>query len=163
MKTLIAVYDTHEAALQALAMLKENDYPMKQVSLLGKAEVIDDHVHIHSYEKGKTAPVMLGTGGGAVVGMLTGLGVFAIPGFGFLYGAGAIVGTLAGLDLGLIAGGIASLLASIGIGEHHSKKVHEHLEKGKYTILVHGDAREIDRAEELLRNEGGYYEIVRSE
>ncbi len=163
MNSLIAVYDTHEAALQALAMLKENDFPMNQVSLLGKAEVIDDHLHLSSSEEGKSTPVLLGTGGGALIGLLTGIGVFAIPGFGFLYGAGAIVGTIAGFDLGLIAGGVASLLASAGFGEHHSKKVNEHLQKGKYTILVHGSAEEIDRAEELLKNEGGFFELVRSE
>jgi len=163
MESLFAVYNTHEEALNALAMLKENDYPMKQVSLMGKAEVIDDHVHLNAYSKGTNAPVLLGTGAGILAGILTGVGVFAIPGFGFLYGAGAIVGSIAGFDMGLIAGGLGSLLTSLGIKEHHSKRVHEHLEKGKYTILVHGSPEEINKAEELLRNDGGFFELVKNE
>jgi uncharacterized membrane protein len=163
MEALFAVYDTHQDALNALAELKENDFPMKQVSLLGKAEVIDDHLHLRSHDKASNAPVLLGTGGGILVGLLTGVGVFAIPGFGFLYGAGAVVGTLAGFDVGLIAGGVGSLLTSLGVKEIHHDKIHEHLVKGKYTILVHGDAGELEKAKEVLERAGGYHEIVKSE
>ena len=163
MESLIAIYNTHQEALNALAMLKENDFPMDHVSLMGKAEVIDDHLHLNAHDKETTAPVLLGTGGGVLVGALTGLGVFAIPGFGFLYGAGAIIGALAGFDMGLIAGGVGSLLTSLGLKEAHAGKVHEHLEKGKYTLLVQGSKEEVERAEELINNDGGYFELVKNE
>ncbi len=161
MESIIGIYDTHEYALKALAALKENNFPMKQVSLIGKAEVIEDHVHIKSYNKAKNAPVLLGTGGGALIGLLTGIGVFAIPGFGFLYGAGAIIGTLAGFDVGLVAGGIGSLLTSLGLKEAHNTKIQEHLEKGKYALMIHGSEEEINKAEQILEEEGNHFELIR--
>ncbi len=160
MKTLIAIYDTHADAVNALSALKENHFSMKDVSLLGKAEVIEDHLHIRSFDKAENTPVLLGTGGGVIAGLLTGIGVFAVPGFGFLYGAGAVIGAIAGFDIGLVAGGIGSLMTTLGLEEKHTKKVKEHLEKGKYSVLVKGSEDDILKAEKVLEEEGSHFEIL---
>ncbi len=161
MESIVGIYDTHESAVNALTALKENNFPMKQVSLMGKAEVIEDHVQIKSYNGIQNAPVLLGTGGGTIIGLLSGIGVFAIPGFGFLYGAGAIVGSIAGFDVGLITGGIGSLLTTLGLKDTHAKKIQEHLEKGKYTLVIHGSLEEIKKAEKLLLKEGSHHELIK--
>lgn len=159
MNAKIAVYNNHEDATKALVVLSNHKFPMKLVSLIGKAEIVDDHVHIKSLEKMKKTPVLLGVGSGTVLGLLTGLGVFTIPGFGVLYGAGAIVGTLAGFDIGLVSGGIVTLLATLGIKKDQSVKFEEHIQEGKFFIVVNGSLEEIKKAEHILHTEGTHLEI----
>src|SRR6187397_1275842 len=115
MESKIAVYDTHEKAVNAVKALNAHNFPMNEVSLLGKAEVIEDNIHIKSYETLEKAPAIVGMGAGALIGLLSGIGVIAIPGFGFLYGAGALVGIVAGFDIGIITGGLVSFFAYLGI------------------------------------------------
>ena len=50
MESIIAVYDTHAKAVNAIKALNSAHFPMKEVSLLGKAEIIEDNIHIKSYE-----------------------------------------------------------------------------------------------------------------
>ena len=44
MKTLVAVYETHKKALQAVDQLKNNGFDTEKVSILGKADLINNHV-----------------------------------------------------------------------------------------------------------------------
>ena len=141
-------------------MLSQKDFPMDNVSLLGKAEVIEDHIHIKSLDTIKKAPALVGMGAGTLIGLLSGIGVFAIPGFGFLYGAGALVGIIAGLDLGLVAGGFISLLTFTGIKEEEVVKCEEHLKEGKFMVIVNGAKEEIERAKHILHTEGNHLEFI---
>ncbi|MBW4361523.1 hypothetical protein [Flavobacterium taihuense] len=160
MESQIAIYDTHEKAINAIKELSQNDFPMENVSLLGKAEVIEDHIQIKSLDTIKKTPAMVGMGAGTLIGLLTGIGVFAIPGFGFLYGAGALIGIIAGLDLGLITGGFISLLAFTGIKEEQVVKCQEHLKEGKFAVLVNGSVKEIETAKHILHTEGSHLEFI---
>lgn len=160
MESQIAIYDTHEKAVNAIKLLSHHDFPMDNVSLLGKAEVIEDHIHIRSLDTVKKAPAIIGMGAGTLVGLLSGIGVFAIPGFGFLYGAGALVGLIAGLDLGLIAGGFISLLTYAGITEEEVVKCEEHLKEGKFILIVKGADDEIEKAKRLLHADGTQIEFI---
>lgn len=153
MESQIAIYDTHEKAVNAIKLLSHKDFPMENISLLGKAEVIEDHIHIQSLDTIKKAPALVGMGAGTLLGLLSGVGVFAIPGFGFLYGAGALVGIIAGLDLGLIAGGAISLLSFTGIKEEEVVKYEEHLKEGKFMLIVNGTKVEIEKAKHILHTE----------
>jgi hypothetical protein len=160
MESQIAIYDTHEKAVNAIKMLSHNKFPMDDVSLLGKAEIIEDHIHIKSLDTIEKTPVMVGMGAGTLIGLLSGIGVFAIPGFGFLYGAGALVGIIAGLDLGLVAGSFITLLASTGLKEEEVVKCQEHLKEGKFIVIVNGSIREIEKAKHILHTEGNHFELV---
>ena len=160
MKSQVAIYDTHEKALGAIQVLNNHHFPMNHVSLLGKAEVIDDHIHVKSLEGMKAAPGILGVGAGTVVGLLTGIGAFAIPGFGFLYGAGALIGVIGGFELGLVSGGILTLLARIGIQDDDVVKVEEHLNEGKFLVVVKGSEEEIEKAKQILHTEGTHFDYV---
>ncbi len=159
MKTVTLVYNSHDNAIEAVNILNDNKYDMSNVSVMGGADVVGEHVHIKSTEPAKDAPVLVGTGAGLLVGVLSGIGVFAIPGFGFLYGAGAVVGAVAGFDFGLVTGGMASLLATLGVDKEHVVKLHEHLKKGKFLVILKGSEEELKRAEEILFEEGPEYEI----
>jgi uncharacterized membrane protein len=160
MKSKIAVYDSREEAIKALELLNDQGFPMKKVSLLGKADVVDDHIHVKSIDKIKNAPVLLGVGAGTTLGLLAGLGAFTIPGFGFLYGAGAIIGALAGFDLGLVSGGLVTLLTELGIHKDHVVKVNEHLDSGRFVVIVQGSEEDVKRAASILNKYNKHHELM---
>jgi hypothetical protein len=160
MKSQVAVYSSHEKALQAIKVLKESDFPMRHVSLLGKAEIIDDHIHVRSLDPVKNTPVLLGVSAGTILGLLSGIGAFAIPGFGFLYGAGALIGLIAGFDVGLVSGGLITLLATLGIQKDKLVRCQEHLDEGNFLVIVNGPQREIEKARKILHSHGTHVEYV---
>ena len=160
MTTAVGVYDTHAQALEAIKQLKQENYPVRQVSVLGQADV----KHPHSQAEDDDITVQAGKGvgigilAGSTLGGLTGVGVFAIPGLGFLFGAGALVGALAGLDLGLIGGGILGAL-SIGLKKEHDEKYDQYLKEGKFLVIAHGSAKEIEHAKDILHRHGQHVEL----
>ena len=150
MVSKIAVYESHEKALEAVNSLKSAGFPISQISLIGEAQIIDDHLYLKSLEPIKNAPIAIGAVAGIVTGLLTGIGVFAIPGFGFLYGAGIIIGTIGGLDLGIIGGGLATILIQMGIKEDEVIKYEEHIKSGRFLLQAQGSKKEIERIENIL-------------
>ncbi len=153
MKAQIAVYTTHENAIKALKTLNSNDFPMDIVSLVGKAEILDDHIHVKSLDNVKNTPAYVGMGAGTLIGILSGIGIFTIPGFGFLYGAGALVGAIAGLDLGIVTGGLATVFTRMGVTEDQSVKCEEHLKQGSFMLVINGNEEEVNQAEKILHTE----------
>ena len=114
MQSTIGVYNTHEQAIEAITELKKAGFKESQLSIIGQADVVDNHLHVKSKEGEKVAGVA-GAVVGSVLGVLSGVGLVAIPGLGIIFGAGAIAGALAGLDIGLIGGGLVSVLTMLGI------------------------------------------------
>ncbi len=159
MKSKVAIYDTHEKALNAVRALDKSGFSLKQVSLIGKAVVVDGDLHIQSYDTVKNAPLLIGAGAGVVAGLLTGIGVFAIPGFGFLYGAGALIGAIAGFDIGLIGGGVTSILVRLGITKESVVKYEEKLNLGMFMVVVNGPLKDIKKAEKILHTEGTHLQL----
>lgn len=160
MKSQIAVYNTHEDAVKAVQALKLNEFPMEHVSILAKADVIDDHVSIQKSDIATNAPAIVGAGAGTIIGLLTGIGVFAIPGLGLVYGAGALIGALVGFDLGLVGGGITSLLLTAGIDENKVVELDQHLKDGNYLVVVSGSMHEIERVKPILLKHNTHLQFV---
>ena len=160
MKSKIAVYETHEEAVDAIKVLNDQDFPMSNVSLLGTAEIVEDHIHVRSTDTITKAPAVIGMGAGTVIGLLSGIGIFTIPGFGFLYGAGALIGAIAGFDLGIITGGLISFLSLLGVKDDVVVKCEEHLKEGRFMVVVNGTIEEVEKAEHILHTEGTHLEFV---
>ena len=158
MDAQVAIYDSQKKAINAIKSLHWSGFSLKKISLICKAEIIADDLHISNRDTAKNAPLLIGAGAGTIVGFLTGIGVFSIPGFGFLFGAGALIGLIAGFDLGLISGGITTVLMRLGIKEESVVKYEEHLNKGMFMIVVHGSMEEIKKAEKILNTEGTHLE-----
>lgn len=160
MTTTIGVYETHAQALEALHELKIQNFPVSKVSILGQADVKNAHSQADDAEISKQAGKGVGIGilTGSTLGILTGAGVFAIPGLGFLFGAGALVGALAGLDFGLIGGAIAGAL-SIGLHKEHHEKYDQYLKEGKFLLIVHGSVEEAEQAKNILHQHGKHIEL----
>jgi hypothetical protein len=152
MNTTIGVYDTHEKAIKAVEELKRTGFPVQQVSLIGKAVVIDDLMHVKHNRRIKNVPAITGAILGPILGILTGVKLFAIPGFGFLFGIGPILGALAGFSLGIAFGGAISLFAILVIRSRALLKYHEHTEEKGFQVVAHGNIDEINKAKEILKS-----------
>lgn len=161
MNATIGIYDNHDLAVEAVKTLKEDGYPVSQLSIMGlmETEVIDEQMHVMPKSSIKAAPLGVGTVLGTTIGILTGVGMFAIPGVGLLYGAGALVGAIAGFDIGLVGGGIASALASVGVHDNNAKKYHDALVQGKYLVIFHGNEHEVNKAKDSLHEHGTHDEL----
>ena len=48
MKSTVGIYDAHEDALEAIKELKRSGYSEKQLSIIGKAELVEDHLNVKS-------------------------------------------------------------------------------------------------------------------
>ncbi len=162
MNATIGQYNNHDLAVDAVARLKNAGYPVSQLSILGLAEeeVMDEDMHVLPKSPIKTAGLGAGTVLGTALGILTGVGIFAIPGVGFLYGAGALVGAIAGFDFGLIGGGIASVLSTVGVKDENAERYHSALVQGKYLVVAHGTEEEVKRAGDLLNEHGTHHELA---
>lgn len=166
MEQQVAIYNSHKQALEAIKELKQQDFPLDHVSVIGKAGVIDDeHLHLDDTldetDKSTNVPAYVGIGAGTVLGLLTGIGLFAIPGLGVIYGAGALAGAFAGAEVGTIGGGFVSLLAKYFTKDDHIENIKDHIEAGKFVLVVSGDAEDISRAKEILHSHNvhtHYYE-----
>jgi hypothetical protein len=159
MKSLIGVYASQVEAVKAVESLKSAGYAPKQISLITKADIIDNHIHVKSSNTAEKAEMSIGTTAGAVIGVLTGVGVFAIPGLGFLFGAGAIVGLIAGLDFGIIGSGVAAILTSMGVDEVNWVKYERHLNEGKFLVFIQGNESEVEKAAKVLHTLGSHLEL----
>jgi uncharacterized membrane protein len=149
MKKSISIFQSHEEAIHALEELKAGGVDMNNVSLIGKAEIIDDQIHVKSNKGLIAAPVVAGTVLGTTLGVMTGIGLFAIPGLGVLFGAGAIVGALAGFEVGVATGGLTTILVGLGVKEDHVT-FEEHVKEGNFLLMIDGTEQEIARAELII-------------
>jgi len=161
MKSQVAIYDTHQKAIDALERLKNAEFPMEKTSLIGQAEIVDDHVHVKSMDDVKIKTTALGVVATSTLGLLTGLGIFAIPGLGFIYGAGALVGAIAGAEIGIVGTGLFSILTTIGFSKDSVVKYEQHIVEGKFLVIVNGTLEEVEKAEHILHTEGTHLEIER--
>ncbi|MFL5752434.1 MAG: general stress protein [Bacteroidia bacterium] len=150
MRSLIGIYDSHQEALDAIKELKKDNFPVEQLSLVSKNELTIDHIHIRDNRPIESLGLGVGMLVGPIVGVLTGIGVFSIPGLGFLYGTGAIAGALAGLDFGIMGGGLVSIFTALGIKGEYSVKHEEHLKEGKTLLIAEGTEEEVEHARTFL-------------
>jgi len=153
MNTTIGVYDTHEKAIEAVEKLKRAEFPVQQISLIGKAMVIDDLMHVKHNRWIKNAPAIIGAIAGPILGILTGVKLFAIPGLYIMYGAGVFPSALIGFSLGLVGGGAITLIATLVMKSRSVLKYHEHIEEKGFQVVAHGNIEEINKAKEIVKSQ----------
>jgi hypothetical protein len=150
MESRIGIYDTHRMALEAIEVLTNKGFPEDRLTLIGQADIINDHIRIKSNEPLKDAGLFVGIITGSTLGILTGMKILAIPVLDFIYGTGALIGALVGFDLGLVAGGIVTLLLTFLIKKDKTVTYNKHLKEGKFIVFAQGTADEIKTAKIIL-------------
>ncbi len=150
---IVSLYDNHDAAIEAVNLLKNAGFNEKHISLLGKTDVGDD---VQAQDSKVAAK---GVGIGALVGVLAGIGLTMIPGIGILYGIGAVAGAVAGFDVGVIGGTIVSALAIKNMGKEVADRYATELESGKILLAFSGSETEVNKAKDVLESHGIHTEM----
>ncbi len=148
MATISRLYDTYEAAAEAMRNLIEAGIPHSDISLVSNnsdnwystnsdrgtvratgtldrdRDGRDDRV------EGAEAGAGIGAVAGGIIGLLTGLGLMAIPGVGPVVAAGWLASTAAGVAAGGATGGIIGALTQAGTSEDDANAYAEGVRRG---------------------------------
>ncbi len=159
MKATVGVYSNHDKAIRAVKHLINKGIDEKEISLVGKGEIVEDKLHVNSIKGLKKAPVPIGAVAGAVLGVLAGAGMLAVPGLGFIFLAGKFVGALGGITMGMAAGGVTSFFMGIGFKKDQVVRYKKHIEAGNFLVIVNGPEDHIELANNLLHKHADHIEI----
>ena len=166
--SVVAVFETHDQAEEAIRDLQQAGYNMKKLSIVGK----DYHTEEHVVGYYSTCDRMsywgkMGALWGGFWGMLFGSAFFWIPGIGPVLTGGIIgsivMGMVEGAAVGAAVGGGASVLAaslaSIGIPKDSVILYESALKAHKFLLVASGAAAEVDRARAILGEYGGQVKV----
>lgn len=116
---IVAIYDTHEEAEEAVRELERSGFDMQKLSIVGKDYQTEEEV-VGYYTTGDRMKSWGKTGAfwGGIWGLLFGSAFFLIPGIGPLLAAGPLVGWIIGaLEGAVVIGGLSALGAGLyGLG-----------------------------------------------
>ena len=157
MNSVVAIYDTHSQAEEAVKELQRSGFDMKKMSIVGRDYHTDEHV-VGYYNTGDRMKYWgkLGAFWGGIWGLLFGAAFFAIPGIGPVLVAGPLVAWIVGaLEGAVVVGGLSALgagLYSIGIPKDSVVKYELALKSDKFLVLAHGTADEVAKAKDIIQS-----------
>lgn len=151
----VAVYTNHYAAEEAIKRLQKAGFDMKKLSIVGKDFEAEEQV-VGFYNTGDRVKYWgkMGAFWGGLWGLLLGAALFWIPGIGLVTVGGPVVAWIVGaLESAIVVGGLSVLgaaLYSMGIPKDSIMDYEIALKAGKFLLVVHGTAEEVDLARMLL-------------
>jgi uncharacterized membrane protein len=157
--SVVAIFDKHTQADEAVKQLQEAGFDMKKLSIVGREYHTQENV-VGYYTAGDRMKYWGANGAfwGGLWGLLFGSAFFMIPGIGPLVAAGPIVAWIvAALEGSIVVGGISAIgagLYSIGIPKNSIVQYETSLKAGKFMLVVHGTPGEVTRAQTILSTSG---------
>jgi len=155
MNSVIACFENHVQAENAVKQLQNAQFDMKCISIVGKEYATEENV-VGYYTTGDRMAYWGKNGAfwGGIWGLLFGSAFFMIPGIGPLVAAGPIVAWIVGaLEEAALIGGLSAVgagLYSIGIPKKSILRYETSLKAGKFVLAVHGTPDEVARAQGIL-------------
>ncbi len=152
---VVAVYDTHVEAEQAVREIQKSGFDMQKLSIVGKDYQTEEQV-VGYYSTGNRMKSWGKTGAfwGGIWGLMFGSAFFLVPGIGPLLAAGPLVGWIVGaLESAVVVGGLSVLgagLSSIGIPEDSVIEYETQIKAGKFVIIAHGSPDEVNKTKGAL-------------
>ncbi|KQP05532.1 general stress protein [Methylobacterium sp. Leaf93] len=173
-QTITALYDSYDDASKAVAKLEASGISHSDISIVSSNEndrhagrvTTGDHTRTDTAE---TASTGAGTGAGVgtllggAAGLLTGLGLLAIPGVGPVVAAGWLVTTLAGAGIGAAAGGLVGGLTGAGLSEADAHTYSEGVRRGGTLVTVKADDLRASQVMDVLEEHGSVNVTERAE
>jgi hypothetical protein len=157
MRTVTGLFDNRRDATEAVERLESLGVPHADISLV--ANNSENWYREDPRERSDAGQDAAGGAGlGAVVGgtggLLTGLGLIAIPGLGPVVAAGWLVatavGAVAGAAVGGAAGGIIGALTEAGVSEADANVYAEGVRRGGSLVTARVDDELAEEAQEIL-------------
>jgi hypothetical protein len=152
---IVAVYDTHSQAEEAIQDLQRSGFDMKKLSIVGKGYHTEEHA-IGYYNTGDRMKHWgkLGAFWGSIWGLLVGTAFFFIPGIGpVLVGGPMVAWIVAALEGAAVVGGVSAIgagLVSLGIPKDRVIKYEVALKADKFLVVAHATSDEIARAKDVI-------------
>ena len=165
---VIAIFESHNQAEDAVRELQKDGFDMKKLSIVGKDYHTEEHV-VGYYNTGDRMMYWgkLGAFWGGFWGLLFGSAFFWVPGIGQLVVAGPLVMWIVGaLEGAVVTGGITALgagLYSIGIPKNSVLQYETAVKNDKLLLVAHGTANEVQRAKDILHQTGAEITTVHAE
>jgi hypothetical protein len=154
--SVVAVYNSHTEAEEAVRELEKSGFDMKKLSIIGKDYHAEEHV-VGYYNTGERVKYWgkLGAFWGGFWGLLFGSAFFLVPGIGPLVVGGPLVSWIIGaLEGAVLIGGLSAVgaaLYSIGIPKDSILKYETSLKANKFLLVAHGSAEEVNKVHDILK------------
>lgn len=151
----VALYDSHDLAEGAVKKLQKAGFDMKKLSIVGQDYHTEENV-IGYYNLGDRARKWGGAGAfwGGIWGLLFGSAFFFLPGLGPVVIAGPLIASLvAALEGAVVVGGLTALgaaLYGLGIPTNSILQYETELKAGKFMLVAHGTADDVEKARDIL-------------
>ncbi|MDB5509051.1 MAG: hypothetical protein JWL93_1520 [Hyphomicrobiales bacterium] len=154
-KTISALFDNYSSASAAVSALEASGVPHSDISIVANNS---DNWHKGDKASDTAEDAGKGAGIGAAVGgiggLLTGLGLMAIPGVGPVVAAGWLAstaaGALAGAAVGGAAGGLIGSLTDAGVPERDAHVYAEGVRRGGTLVTARVDDAKAASAQMVL-------------
>jgi uncharacterized membrane protein len=142
------MFDDYQDARNAVTALHEAGFTSSEVSIL--ASNADKRYLEDKKQSGAATGAEVGGAVGAGAGILTALGVLAIPGLGPLVAAGVLATTLTTTVAGAAAGGLIGSLTDYGINEADAQTYAEGIRRGGTLVTVRAPDDRAAKAQTIL-------------
>ena len=152
---VIAVYQDHSAAEDAVKELQKSGFDLTKLSIVGRDYHTDEQV-VGYYNAGDRMKYWGKQGAfwGGFWGLLFGAAFFWVPAIGpVLVGGPLVTSIIAGLEDAVVVGGLSAIgagLFSLGIPKDSIVTYETALKAGKYLVIVHGSSAEAAKARTIL-------------
>ncbi len=152
---VVAVYEDHTAAQNAIEQLQKSGFDMDKLSIVGKDYLTEEHVtgYYHTGDRMKHWG-KLGAFWGGLWGLLLGAAFFWVPGVGAVLVGGPLVASIVGaLESAALFAGLSAIgagLYSLGIPKNSILTYETEVKAGKFLVVAHGTAEDTAKAKEIL-------------
>lgn len=157
MRTVSGLFETYQQATAALHALENAGIRTADVSLIANSPE-DLNPDVSPIGRDAAAGAEVGAILGGAGGLLAGLGMLAIPGFGPVLAGGWLVATLAGAaagaSIGAATGGLVGLLTDAGIPKSDAHVYAEGVRRGGALVTARVCEGQVDTAEAMLAEAG---------
>ncbi|WP_018902397.1 general stress protein [Rhizobium sp. 2MFCol3.1] len=155
MRTVTQLYDSYDDARSAVKALENAGVPSDDISIVtSNASGIDVEGQGSRAAEGAGTGAGVGAVAGGAGGLLTGLGMLAIPGVGPVVAAGWLAATAAGAVAGAVAGGavggIVGAMVSEGVPEDEANFYAEGIRRGGSVVTARVEESKIASAQSIL-------------
>ena len=158
MKTVVGLFDDMAQAKNAATELEAAGIPHSDISIVANNEggryapVTTDGDSGRGHAVGHDA--LVGAEIGGVAGLLMAITGFAIPGLGWIAGAGWLMATLLGAGTGAVIGGLVGALTNVGVPETDAAHYNEGVRRGGTLLAIKAQDTVADRVAQILGNNG---------